>query len=108
MFLGPLWASSSLLLRPVSDLNFFSTEIKAHAPGNRRIQKFIPRTNRRDELAVIDVTDPAHNRVVAIPQALLEKGGDIQPPGLPFALRVKNYFANSLPALASMSGTETA
>jgi hypothetical protein len=59
--------------------------------------------NRRDELAVVDVTDPTHNRVVAIPQALLEKGGDIQPPGLPFALRVKNYFANSLPA-GPMSG----
>jgi hypothetical protein len=59
--------------------------------------------NRRNELAVIDVTDPAHNQVVVIPQALLEKGGDIRPPGLPFALRVKDYFTNSLPA-GPMSG----
>jgi hypothetical protein len=59
--------------------------------------------NRRDELAVMDVTDPAHDRVVAIPQALLEKGGDIQAAGLPFTLRVKTYFSNSLPA-GPMSG----
>ena len=52
--------------------------------------------SRRDELAVIDVTDPAHDRVVAVPQALLEKGGDIRPAGLPFALRVKAYFSNSV------------
>ena len=60
-------------------------------------------SSRRNELAVIDVTDPAHNQVVVIPQALLEKGGEIHPPGLPFALRVNNYFANSLPA-GPMSG----
>ena len=59
--------------------------------------------SRRDELAVIDVTDPASDRVVAIPQALLEKGGDLHPAGLPFALRVKDYFGNSLPA-GPMSG----
>ena len=59
--------------------------------------------SRRDELVVMDVTDPAQDRVVAVPQALLEKGGDIRPSGLPFALRVKNYFSNSLPA-GPMSG----
>ncbi|MGA3178870.1 MAG: cytochrome c biogenesis protein ResB [Verrucomicrobiota bacterium] len=59
--------------------------------------------SRRDELAVIDVTDPGQDRVAAIPQALLEKGGDVRLPGLPFALRVKTYFSNSLPA-GPMSG----
>ena len=52
---------------------------------------------------MIDVTDPDHDRVVAIPQPLLAQGGDIQPPGLPFALRVKTYFPNSPPA-GPMSG----
>jgi hypothetical protein len=51
--------------------------------------------SRKIELAIADVTDPARNHVVAIPQALLVPGAEIHPPGLPFALRVKNYFPNS-------------
>jgi hypothetical protein len=59
--------------------------------------------SRRNELAVIDVTDPAHEKVVAIPETLVEKGGDIHTPDLPFALRVEKYLPNSLPA-GPMSG----
>ena len=59
--------------------------------------------NRRNELAVIDVTNPEHDEVVAIPQALLEKQGEIRLPGKPFVLRVKKFLANSLPA-GPMSG----
>lgn len=59
--------------------------------------------SRNHELAVIDVTDPAHDSVVAIPETLLAQGGEIHPAGLPFALRVKTYFQNSTPA-GPMSG----
>jgi hypothetical protein len=59
--------------------------------------------SRRNELAVIDVTNPDHDEVVAIPQSLLEKPGEIRLPGMPFVLRVKKYLANSLPA-GPMSG----
>ena len=51
--------------------------------------------SRNHELAVIDVTDPSHDSVVSIPEALLAKGGEIHPPGMPFTLRVKSYLPNS-------------
>ncbi len=59
--------------------------------------------SRNHELAVIDVTDPSHDSVVSIPEALLAKGGEIHPPGMPFTLRVKSYLPNSTPA-GPMSG----
>jgi hypothetical protein len=59
--------------------------------------------SRKNELAVIDVTDPDKDRVVSIPESLLAKGGEIRTPELPFALRVENYFPNSAPA-GPMSG----
>ncbi len=59
--------------------------------------------SRKNELAVIDVTDPDKDRVVAIPESLLARGGVIRTPELPFALRVENYFPNSAPA-GPMSG----
>jgi hypothetical protein len=59
--------------------------------------------SRRNELVVLDVSNPDHDDVVAIPQSVLEQGGEIRPPGLPFALRIKRYLPNSLPA-GPMSG----
>jgi hypothetical protein len=59
--------------------------------------------SRRHELALIDVTDPANDKVISIPEELVAQGGDIRPPGLPFTLRVKSYFQNSTPA-GPMSG----
>ncbi len=58
---------------------------------------------RRNELAVIDVTDPDKDKVVAIAESRLAKGGEIRAPDLPFALRVEKYLPNSLPA-GPMSG----
>jgi hypothetical protein len=59
--------------------------------------------SRRNELVVLDVTNPDSDKVVAIPQSALEQGGELRPPGLPFALRVRHYLPNSLPA-GPMSG----
>ena len=53
---------------------------------------------RDNELAVIDVTEPDKDRVVAIPESLLAGGGEIRTAALPFALRVEKYYANSAPA----------
>jgi hypothetical protein len=55
-------------------------------------------SGRKNELAVIDVTDPDKDRVVAIPESLLAQGGEIRTPALPFALRVEKYYPNSAPA----------
>jgi len=54
--------------------------------------------SRRNELVVLDVTDPARDKVVAISQEVLAKGGEIPLSGLPLRLTVKRYLANSVPA----------
>jgi hypothetical protein len=58
---------------------------------------------RRNELAVIDTTDPDKDKVTVIPESLLAKGGEIRTPDLPFTLRVEKYAPNSKPA-GPMSG----
>jgi hypothetical protein len=50
---------------------------------------------RRNELAIVDVTDPKTDNVVAIPEEFLAKGQPIQHPQLPFRVIIKQYFPNS-------------
>ncbi len=50
---------------------------------------------REQELAVIDVTDPAWDVVHSIPEGLLADGGVIQLPGTPVALRVRRFWENA-------------
>ena len=51
--------------------------------------------DRDYELAIIDVTDPETDQVVAIPARKLAKRGELVHPELPFTIRVKKYFPNS-------------
>jgi len=55
---------------------------------------------RKVELTIIDPTDENQDRVVVVPQHLLEKaantGQQITDPQLPFEIRVDRYFANSV------------
>ncbi len=51
---------------------------------------------RENELAVIDTTDPDVQKVVAIPQGFLIRHKDIHRAELPFSLRVKEFFPNSV------------
>ncbi|MGO8930762.1 MAG: cytochrome c biogenesis protein ResB [Limisphaerales bacterium] len=53
-------------------------------------------TEHEAELAVTDVTDPATDKVVAITQGVLTREKDIRPGDLPFTVRVKQFFANSV------------
>jgi hypothetical protein len=50
---------------------------------------------RETELAVIDVTDPNFDQVVAIPEKVLARQGTIQNPTLPFALNIQRFLANA-------------
>ncbi len=50
---------------------------------------------RETELALIDVTDPDHDRVVAIPMARLEGKDPIRHAFLPFAIRPVAYYPNA-------------
>jgi len=52
--------------------------------------------DRQAELAVIDTTDADTDKVVAIPQGLLMRKKDIHQSDLPFVVRVKQFYANSV------------
>jgi hypothetical protein len=63
---------------------------------------------RDNELAIIDVTDPKVDDVVAIPEALLARGETIQNPKLPFRVVPKLYYPNAdLRAPGSTPGAPT-
>lgn len=50
---------------------------------------------RLNELAITDVTDPANDDVVAIPESLLARGQSIQHAKLPFRVVPKVYYPNA-------------
>ena len=56
------------------------------------------------ELAIIDVTNPELDEVVAIPAELLAKGKPIQHPTLPFRIVPKQYFPNSTLSMRDTEG----
>jgi hypothetical protein len=53
-------------------------------------------SDRQAELAIIDTTDPGSDKVVTVPQGALASGKEIRHPELPFTLRLKSYFPNSI------------
>jgi hypothetical protein len=60
-------------------------------------------SSRKNELVIMDVSDPDHDQVVSIPESRLAEKGELRPAGLPFAVRIKEYFPNSAPAPAMRS-----
>src|SRR5438552_6009266 len=50
---------------------------------------------RETELAVIDVTNPDYDQVVAIPERVLARASTIQQPTLPFTLKIRRFLPNS-------------
>ena len=51
--------------------------------------------SREVELAVIDTSGSEREKVVAIPEGHLEKGGVIQHPALPFTIHIQKFMGNS-------------
>jgi len=51
--------------------------------------------SREVELAVVDSTSPEFDQVVAIPEAVLARGGTIQNPTLPFTIKIRQFMPNS-------------
>jgi hypothetical protein len=52
--------------------------------------------DRQAELAVMDITEPDTDKVVAIPQGMLMRKNEVRHAELPFTVRVKKFFANSI------------
>ena len=59
---------------------------------------------RRDELAVIDTTNPELDQETAIPEAVLRHTRVIKHPSLPFQIVVRNFFQNSRLQMVDESG----
>jgi hypothetical protein len=49
-----------------------------------------------NELAIIDVTDPQTDLVVAVPESVLAHGRTIEHPDLPFRVEVRGYYQNAM------------
>ncbi len=61
----------------------------------------------KNELAVIDTTNPEFDEVVAFPESLLKSQKELRHPRLPFAIGIKAHFPNSKPRLRPPMGNET-
>ncbi|MBL9214955.1 MAG: cytochrome c biogenesis protein ResB [Opitutaceae bacterium] len=59
---------------------------------------------RDNELAILDKTNPDHDEVVAVPEAVLADRGLIQHPRLPFQVRVREYFPNAVLTMRDQAG----
>jgi hypothetical protein len=56
------------------------------------------------ELAIVDVTDPAHDDVYGVPESRLAAGEQVAIPGTPLAVKVKRWVVNANLALLPESG----
>ena len=74
--------------------DMFAVESQMHLRQGQ--MKNYSESDRMDELAISDITDKKLETVVAIPERLLAKKGDIRNDQLPFVVRVKEFYANSL------------
>ena len=63
-------------------------------------------SDRSMELAVVDVSDPAKEKVVAIPDSLLVQGEILSHPELPFTIRVKRFLRHSTLSGQAASGLD--
>jgi ABC-type transport system involved in cytochrome c biogenesis permease subunit len=52
-------------------------------------------SERRNEIAITDATDPGHDDVVVIPEEIVAQGGSIQHPRLPFKVLLRGYYPNA-------------
>lgn len=52
--------------------------------------------DRQAELAIIDSSDPQTDKIIAIPQSVLAREGEIRTPELPFTVRITHFYPNSI------------
>jgi len=100
-----LWIiHAGLILLIVGQLatDMFAVESQMHLRQGQ--MKNYSESERADELAVTDVTDKKLETVVAIPQRLLAEKGDIRNDQLPFIIRVKEFYPNSMLTTNAASG----
>jgi hypothetical protein len=93
-----------LLLMGQLATDMLSTESSLHLRNGEA--KNYSESDRLTELAVIGKVDPKTDQVVAIPDSRLAGGSVIRTPELPFAVRVKHFYRNSLLVAQPTAGFE--
>lgn len=68
-------------------------------------QRNYSESGRISELAIVDITDPETDKVVAIPERVVANRKEIRHEALPFTIKVNHYFINSNPAVRQVNGT---
>ena len=82
--------------------DLFSVESQMQiAPGET---KNFSQDFRFTELAIIDERNGERERVIAIPEARLRRGGTINPGGLPFSIVIKHFYENSEISMTDKAG----
>lgn len=100
-----LWiihAGLILLILGQLTTDLFAVESQMHLRDGET--KNYSQSTRFDELAVTDITDKKLETVVAIPEAVLARKGDIRNAHLPFIVRVKQFYPNSLLSTNAAAG----
>jgi hypothetical protein len=92
---GLLLAHLGLVLLIVGELLTALTADEAHMTIDEGQTVDYTEDLRQVELAIIDPQDAARDRVIALPQRLLEKGGVIQDEALPFTLQIDAWYPNA-------------
>lgn len=92
---GILLAHAGLIILLIGQL---FTDLLARESAMRLTEgqtKSYSESDRRTELAIVDVTAPERDRVVAIPDTALRTGEVIRHPDLPFSVKVVRFYPNS-------------
>ena len=97
--LGIFLVHAGLILLLVGQLISQLFQVESFMAIEEGSQKNYSENGRLSELAVIDVTDPETDTVVAIPQQVVAKRKEITHPALPFKINVRSFYENADPKL---------
>lgn len=102
---GILLTHLGLIVLLVGELLTGLWQEDAHMRLTEGETKNFSESSREHELALIDTGDPAHDLVVAIPEAMLARKTPVQLPQLPFRVMTKLYYPNSTLVARPADGT---
>lgn len=90
---------AGLILLLVGQLVSQVFQVESYMAIEEGDQKNYSESGRASELAIVDLSDPEANFVVAIPQDALGRNKEIKHPSLPFTVKVQSYYENANPKL---------
>jgi hypothetical protein len=95
--IGILFVHGGLILLLLGQLTTDMLQVETQMRLTEGESKNYSESGSHVELAVIDKSNPDYDIVVAVPERVVAKKGEIRHPDLPFTIRVKDYFPNSEP-----------